>query len=57
MSNNSALDRQDVVDMLVREQGAVPEEVKFTCDKCHTLFSCNWAFDPYNQGGDCIAEK
>ncbi|MBR2118480.1 MAG: hypothetical protein IJ935_07380 [Afipia sp.] len=29
----------------------------FTCDDCPAKPTCEWAFDPYNTGGDCLAEK
>lgn len=29
----------------------------FTCDNCISKFSCPYAFDPYNEDGDCLAEK
>lgn len=30
---------------------------KFTCDDCRAQKTCDWAFDPYNTDGDCLAEK
>jgi len=29
----------------------------FTCDDCPAKRTCEWAFDPYNVNGDCLAEK
>ena len=29
----------------------------FTCDGCSSVKRCPWAFDAYNTGGDCLAEK
>ncbi len=29
----------------------------FTCDTCHLRRSCVFAFDGYNTGGDCLADK
>ena len=29
----------------------------FTCKDCPARFTCEWAFDPYNTEGDCLAEK
>jgi hypothetical protein len=29
----------------------------FTCDECPAKKTCKWAFDPYNEDGDCLAEK
>ncbi len=33
------------------------EAIKFTCDECGARFTCDLAFDEYNQNGDCLAEK
>lgn len=30
---------------------------KFTCDDCGARHDCEFAFDPYNTDGDCLAEK
>ncbi len=32
-------------------------ETEFTCDDCRDRRTCEWAFDPYNTNGDCLAEK
>lgn len=29
----------------------------FTCDECPAKKTCQFAFDPYNTDGDCLAEK
>jgi hypothetical protein len=29
----------------------------FTCDDCPSRFVCEWAFEPYNTDGACLAEK
>jgi hypothetical protein len=29
----------------------------FTCDGCGARRTCELAFDPYNEDGDCLAEK
>lgn len=29
----------------------------FTCDQCPSRYCCDLAFDPYNTGGDCLADK
>lgn len=29
----------------------------FTCDECGAKSKCQLVFDPYNEGGDCLAEK
>ncbi len=29
----------------------------FTCDRCAAANECDYAFDPYNTNGDCLAEK
>ncbi len=29
----------------------------FTCDRCSAANECDYAFDPYNTNGDCLAEK
>jgi MoaA/NifB/PqqE/SkfB family radical SAM enzyme len=29
----------------------------FSCDDCSARKTCEWAFDPYNTNGDCLAEK
>lgn len=29
----------------------------FSCDECSARTTCEWAFDPYNTDGDCLAEK
>jgi len=31
--------------------------VEFTCDGCILAPDCDYAFDLYNQHGDCLAEK
>ena len=28
-----------------------------TCDKCMGRWTCPYAYDPYNIGGDCLWEK
>lgn len=30
---------------------------KFSCDECGASKTCEFAFDPYNTNGDCLAEK
>jgi hypothetical protein len=35
----------------------VRQKVRFTCDECENPEECEWAFDPYNIHGDCIAMK
>ncbi len=30
---------------------------EFTCDQCSAVRTCEYAFDPYNTDGDCLAEK
>jgi hypothetical protein len=32
-------------------------ELRFTCDECPAKSTCEFAFDPYNIAGDCLAEK
>ena len=32
-------------------------EFRFTCDACPSNGRCEFAFDPYNTNGDCLAEK
>lgn len=34
-----------------------PSDAVFTCDTCISVVSCEFAFDPYNFSGDCLAEK
>ena len=29
----------------------------FTCGMCDAAATCEYAFDPYNTNGDCLAEK
>lgn len=29
----------------------------WSCDDCPHVDDCEWAFDPYNTQGDCLAEK
>ena len=29
----------------------------FTCNACSAKNDCDWAFDLYSIGGDCLAEK
>jgi hypothetical protein len=33
------------------------DRTSYTCHDCVAQASCPWAFDDYNQGGDCLAEK
>lgn len=40
----------------VRSAELFPIDV-FTCDDCPARWTCEWAFDPYNTDGDCLAEK
>lgn len=51
--------RADLVQL--RARGAAyfdaPEAVVFTCDNCDAAPECEFAFDPYNTDGDCLAEK
>ncbi len=28
-----------------------------TCEGCPSEETCEWAYDPYNTDGDCLAEK
>jgi hypothetical protein len=45
---------------LVKERRAMREELgieRFTCDECPIAATCTLAFDPYNQDGDCLADK
>ncbi len=28
-----------------------------TCDRCPVREKCEWAYDPYNTDGDCLAVK
>lgn len=30
---------------------------EFSCDHCSAAKTCDYAFDPYNTDGDCLAEK
>ena len=30
---------------------------EFSCDRCSASRTCDYAFDPYNTNGDCLAEK
>jgi hypothetical protein len=30
---------------------------KFTCDECPSAPTCDYVFDAYNTGGDCLAAK
>jgi hypothetical protein len=30
---------------------------EFSCDHCSAAKTCEYAFDPYNTNGDCLAEK
>jgi hypothetical protein len=38
-------------------EGFVVPPDGFTCDTCAVKPTCPCAFDPYNTGGDCLAEK
>jgi len=33
------------------------EDMEFTCDNCLHKQYCEYAYDPYNTKGDCLAEK
>jgi hypothetical protein len=36
----------------------LPEDTRFTCDRCDAAPTCDSAFDPYNIGdSDCLEEK
>ena len=52
--------RASVLAQLVTD-GIIPAtdvpSFKFTCDACPSNGRCEWAFDPYNLNGDCLAEK
>jgi len=34
-----------------------PDLSMFTCADCPSVDDCEWAFDAYNTGGDCLAVK
>lgn len=34
-----------------------PKDEELTCFKCSLKDKCEYAFDPYNTNGDCLAEK
>ena len=36
---------------------AALKESEFTCAICSECDTCEWAWDPYNTNGDCIASK
>ncbi len=41
-----------------RDHGLEPiADFKLTCDDCEFRFTCEFAGDPYNTDGDCLAEK
>lgn len=44
--------RQDCCDA----EGWDADEIEFTCDGCSEAPVCEFAFDPYNADGDCLAE-
>ena len=33
------------------------QQVEVTCEKCPYNDNCEYAWDVYNTGGDCLAEK
>jgi hypothetical protein len=42
------------------QKAVLPEgfhELKFTCADCKDADTCDFAFDPYNTNGDCLAMK
>lgn len=45
--------RQDTCDA----EGWEAAETEFTCDGCSEAPFCEFAYDPYNAGGDCLAEE
>lgn len=34
-----------------------PPFESLTCHRCDVCLTCDWAWDPYNTDGDCIADK
>ena len=47
--------RQDTVNYLISD--GFDRLVVFGCDNCEAVDTCEWAFDPWNLDGDCLAEK
>jgi len=48
----------------IRKQAAIQYQIyykkecpAFTCDECLQVYKCKYAYDFYNTGGDCLAEK
>lgn len=55
----------DLLDELGTNYGSLPGKPpedavarqEFTCNKCAVNLTCPYAWDDYNQGGECLAEK
>lgn len=41
----------------MKEQGWAEKLEDFTCHDCPHKATCEYAWDPYNTGGDCLASK
>lgn len=35
----------------------IPQDVEITCEYCEENDNCEYSFDLYNTGGDCLAIK
>lgn len=49
--------REDSVKYINEELGGLDRPIVFGCDDCGAVNACEYAFDPYNMDGDCLAEK
>lgn len=49
--------RSESVALMIRERLIKGTDVVFECDDCPDANKCEWAFDPYNTDGDCLATK
>jgi hypothetical protein len=55
----------DLIDEMCKNYGSLPgkppedeaERLAYTCNRCAVNLTCPWAWDDYNQRGDCLAEK
>ncbi len=46
----------DILKLLSPDNGFA-HPTKLTCTNCPRLHTCEYAFDPYNTNGECLADK
>jgi len=48
---------EDKLLRLMKNKGLTPPTQAFTCNGCPMKNHCEFAYDPYNKDGDCLAIK